>query len=63
MKYGPIFAATLRARANFPDFVVDRRLQTPGIHPTDNGSSVGAPVCVTPHSSNSKNWLPAPPPQ
>ena len=25
MKYGPIFAATLRAGANFPHFVVPRR--------------------------------------
>jgi hypothetical protein len=24
-KYGPIFAATRRAGANFPDFVVNRR--------------------------------------
>jgi len=25
MKYGPIFSATLRAGASFPDFCVDRR--------------------------------------
>jgi hypothetical protein len=31
MKYGRIFAATLRAGADFPDFVVARRWQTPGM--------------------------------
>jgi hypothetical protein len=31
MKYGPIFDATLRAGADFPDFVVARRQQTPGM--------------------------------
>ncbi len=31
MKYGRIFAATLRAGANFPHFVVNRSRQTPGM--------------------------------
>ena len=32
MKYGPFFAATLRAGAYFPDLVVACRSQTPGMH-------------------------------
>jgi hypothetical protein len=28
---GPIFSATLKAGAHFPDFVVARRQQTPGM--------------------------------
>jgi hypothetical protein len=49
MKYGRIFAATLRAGADFPDFVAARRWQTPGMR----------------HSlllELEKNRLPAPPP-
>jgi hypothetical protein len=30
-KYGAIFTATRRAEANFPDFCVGRRSETPGI--------------------------------
>jgi hypothetical protein len=46
MKYGRICAATLRAGANFPHFVVARRLDTLGI-------------CLSSILELRKNWLPA----
>jgi hypothetical protein len=41
MKWGPIFAATGRGGANFPDFLVARRWQTPGIHPSAKNARAG----------------------